>query len=278
MGTKFTKMHGCGNDYIYVDCTKEMLKNPAELALRWSDRRFGIGGDGLILICPSDSVDFRMEMYNVDGSLGAMCGNGIRCVAKFVYDKGLTDKTELAIETGSGIKYLELTTEDGKVVLVRVDMGMPETAAETIPVVGLGESVIGKDVEMAGQRWNMTCVSMGNPHAVVRCEDPALLELEKIGPEFENALIFPDRVNTEFIQVLSRKELNMRVWERGSGETLACGTGACASAYAAYINGLADEAVTVHLRGGDLKIEYNKESGHIFLTGPAEIVFEGEID
>ena len=278
MRTKFTKMHGCGNDYIYVDCTKEILKNPAELAVRWSDRRFGIGGDGLILICPSDCADFRMEMYNADGSLGAMCGNGIRCVAKFVYDKGLTDKTELAIETGSGIKYLKLSVEDGKVVLVRVDMGVPETAAGEIPVTGFGENVIGKEVDMAGQSWTMTCVSMGNPHAVVWTENPDILELEKIGPEFENAPMFPDRVNTEFIQIRNRSELKMRVWERGSGETLACGTGACASAYAAYINGLADETVIVHLRGGDLKIEYNKDSGHIFLTGPAEIVFEGEIE
>ncbi len=274
---KFTKMHGCGNDYIYVDCTREMLKNPGELALRLSDRRFGIGGDGLILICPSDRADFRMEMYNNDGSLGAMCGNGIRCVAKFVYDKGLTNKTRLAIDTDSGVKYLDLTVEDGKVVLVRVDMGIPETSAAAIPVTGMGENVIGKPVNIAGQEWTMTCVSMGNPHAVVWTDDPEKLDLEKIGPQFEHAPFFPDRVNTEFIQVVSPQELKMRVWERGAGETLACGTGTCAAAYAAYLNGLAGGSVIVHLRGGDLSIEYDRGSGHIFMTGPAVTVFEGEV-
>lgn len=279
MNTEFTKMHGCGNDYIYVDCTGGMPEDASGLAVRWSDRRFGIGGDGVILICASDCADFRMVMYNADGSTGAMCGNGIRCVGKFVYDKGLTDKTELEIETASGIKQLKLSVaEDGKVNFVRVDMGVPETAAESIPVSGLGESVIGRDVDIAGRTWNMTCVSMGNPHAVVLTEDPAALDLEKTGPVFENSEFFPDRVNTEFVRVLNKKELSMRVWERGSGETLACGTGACACAYAAFINGLSENAVTVHLRGGDLLVEYNEVSGHIFLTGPAVIVFEGKIE
>ena len=281
---KFTKMHGCGNDYVYVDCTEHMLANPSAAAIAVSDRHFGVGGDGLILICPSDKADFRMAMYNADGSEGSMCGNGIRCVAKFVYDKGLTDKTTLNIETKAGIKTLELTVENGKVSLVKVNMGMPDFRAEAVPVVGLGrdvpglgEGVIGQTVTVAGKPWTMTCLSMGNPHAVVWVDDVASLPLEQIGPAFEHAPYFPDRVNTEFVQVLNDREINMRVWERGSGETLACGTGACASVAACYLNGRTGTQVMVHLRGGDLAVELG-EDGCIYMTGPATTVFEGEIN
>ena len=281
---KFTKMHGCGNDYVYVDCTEHMLADPSAAAIAVSDRHFGVGGDGLILICPSDKADFRMAMYNADGSEGSMCGNGIRCVAKFVYDKGLTDKTTLNIETKAGIKALELTVENGKVSLVKVNMGMPDFRAEAVPVVGLGrevpglgEGVIGQTVTVAGKPWTMTCLSMGNPHAVVWVDDVASLPLEQIGPAFEHAPYFPDRVNTEFVQVLNDHEINMRVWERGSGETLACGTGATASAAAAHLCGLTGKTVTVHLRGGDLNIELGAD-GHAYMTGPATTVFEGEME
>ena len=281
---KFTKMHGCGNDYVYVDCTEHMLANPSAAAIAVSDRHFGVGGDGLILICPSDKADFRMAMYNADGSEGSMCGNGIRCVAKFVYDKGLTDKTTLNIETKAGIKTLELTVENGKVSLVKVNMGMPDFRAEAVPVVGLGrevpglgEGVVGQTVTVAGKPWTMTCLSMGNPHAVVWVDDVASLPLEQIGPAFEHAPYFPDRVNTEFVQVLNDHEIKMRVWERGSGETLACGTGACASVAACYLNGRTGTQVMVHLRGGDLAVELG-EDGCIYMTGPATTVFEGEIN
>ena len=273
---KFTKMHGCGNDYIYVDCTQQPLPDPNGVALKLSDRHFGIGSDGLILICPSDQADFRMAMYNSDGSEGAMCGNGIRCVAKFCYDKGLTDKTTISVETKGGLKYLDLTVEDGVVTWVKVDMGAPSVQADAIPVVGLGDPVIGQPVNVGGKKWVMTCVSMGNPHAVVWCDDVDGLEIEKIGPLFENHEMFPDRANTEFVKVLDRNNVQMRVWERGAGETLACGTGACATAYAAWRNGLCDRNVTVHLLGGDLNIEIT--DGSIFMTGPATTVFEGEID
>ena len=274
---KFTKMHGCGNDYVYVDCTQTMLSDPGAAAVKVSDRHFGIGGDGLILICPSERADFRMAMYNADGSEGAMCGNGIRCVAKYVYDKGLTDQTRITVETRAGIKTLDLTVENGKVSLVRVDMGIPNCAAEAIPVVGLGEYVVGRPIHVANQDWTMTCVSMGNPHAVVWAEDVEHLPLEQIGPQFEHHPMFPDRVNTEFVQILNDHELNMRVWERGSGETLACGTGACASVAAAYLNRRTGPAALVHLRGGDLQIELG-DDGHVYMTGPAATVFEGEIE
>lgn len=272
---KFTKMHGCGNDYVYVDCTKAMLKDPSAAAQALSDRHFGVGGDGLILICPSETADFRMAMYNADGSEGAMCGNGIRCVAKYVYDKGLTDKTRITVETKAGIKTLDLTVEEGKVSLVKVDMGLPNCNSEAIPVVGLGDFVVGRSVNVAGRDWTMTCVSMGNPHAVVWV-DSMNLPLEELGPQFEHHSMFPDRVNTEFVQILNDHEINMRVWERGSGETLACGTGACASVAATYLNRRTGSSVLVHLRGGDLMIEIG-DDGHIYMTGPATTVFEGEI-
>ncbi len=266
---KFTKMHGCGNDYVYVDCTKSMLEDPSAVAIDVSERHFGVGSDGLILICPSEKGDFRMRMFNADGSEGAMCGNGIRCVAKFVYDKGLTDKTRIAVETLGGMKYLDLMVEDGKVSRVRVDMGAPVLDAARIPVTGLGEQVVGKSVRVAGQDWTMTCVSMGNPHAVVWCADVQGLDIEKIGPQFEHHPMFPDRVNTEFVRVLDRHNVEMRVWERGSGETLACGTGACATAVACFLNGLTDRSVTVHLLGGALDIEVTE--GSVFMTGPAHM-------
>ena len=273
---KFTKMHGCGNDYVYVDCTKDMLKNPSAAAQAVSDRHFGVGGDGLILICPSKTADFRMAMYNADGSEGAMCGNGIRCVAKYVYDKGLTDKTRITVETKAGIKTLDLTVEEGKVSLVKVDMGLPNCNSEAIPVLGLGDFVVGRSVNVAGRDWTMTCVSMGNPHAVVWVDSMNDLPLEELGPQFEHHPMFPDRVNTEFVQILNDHEINMRVWERGSGETLACGTGACASVAATYLNRRTGSNVLVHLRGGDLMIEIG-DDGHIYMTGPATTVFEGEI-
>ncbi len=268
-------MHGCGNDYIYVDCTKEMLSDPGTAARQLSDRHFGIGSDGLILICPSAVADFRMAMYNSDGSEGAMCGNGIRCVAKFCYDKGLTDRTEIAIETKAGIKYIQMTVDQGKVTKARVDMGAPSTKAVDLPVVGLGDEVIGKTVHVGGRDWTMTCVSMGNPHAVVWCDDVTNLDIEKIGPCFHDHPMFPDHVNTEFVRILDRQNVQMRVWERGAGETWACGTGACATAVACCLNGLTERNVTVHLLGGDLEIEVTEDT--VFMTGPATTVFEGEV-
>lgn len=274
---KFTKMHGCGNDYVYVNCFKEQVADPSQLAIQVSDRHFGIGSDGLILICPSEQADFRMRMFNADGSEGKMCGNGVRCIAKYVYDYGLTDKTTISIETKGGIKYLELHVEDGKVQTVKVDMGEPILNAKEIPVDWNAEKMIGEKVTIDGQEYEMTCVSMGNPHAVVWVEDTASLPLEKIGPVFETHPMFPERVNTEFVQILNKKEVNMRVWERGSGETLACGTGACATAVACILNGKTEEEVVIHLLGGDLKIQYDKKTNHVFMTGPATTVFDGEI-
>ncbi|MCC8050195.1 MAG: diaminopimelate epimerase [Clostridiales bacterium] len=279
---KFTKMHGLGNDYVYVNCFKEQVENPSETAIRVSDRHFGIGSDGLILIRPSDKADFQMEMYNADGSLGAMCGNGIRCVAKYVYDYGLTGRTQISVETKSGIKYLDLTVEDGKVALVRVDMGAPILEPERIPVriggVSLAEKpIIGEGVSVGEDNFSITCVSMGNPHCIVPVKDVDGLEIEKIGPRFENHPMFPDRVNTEFVRVLDHDTVQMRVWERGSGETLACGTGACAVAVASALNGWTGNKVTVKLRGGDLQIEWDRGKNTVFMTGPATTVFEGEI-
>lgn len=274
---KFTKMQGIGNDYVYVNCLEEKVDHPEELAKLVSDRHFGIGSDGLILIKPSEVADFEMAMYNADGSRGEMCGNGIRCVAKYVYDRGLTDKTHISIETLAGIKYLELTVEKGQVSQVRVDMGEPELLAEKIPVISQQEKVIDVPITAGEKEYRMTCVSMGNPHCVVFMEDMEHLEIEKIGPLFENHELFPKRINTEFVKVIDRKTLQMRVWERGSGETLACGTGACATAVAAMLNGFCEDEVQIHLLGGDLTIEWNKESNHVFMTGPAEIVFDGEI-
>ena len=275
---KFTKMHGCGNDYVYVNCFKETIENPSEAAIKVSKRHFGVGSDGMILICPSEVADFQMKMYNADGSMGEMCGNGIRCVAKYVYDYGMTDKTHITIETGAGIKELDLTVEDGKVSMVRVDMGEPILEAAKIPVVSDKEQVINEPILVQGTEWKMTCVSMGNPHAVVFVADTKHLPIKDIGPCFENHKAFPNRTNTEFVQFISSKEINMRVWERGAGETWACGTGTCASVMACILNGYTDDKVLVHLLGGDLLIEYDRETNHIFMTGPASTVFEGEID
>lgn len=280
---RFTKMQGLGNDYVYVNCLKERIENPSETARAVSDRHFGIGSDGLILIRPSEAADFEMEMYNADGSGGEMCGNGIRCVAKYVYDNGLTDKTSISVETLGGIKYLDLTVENGKVALVRVDMGIPELRAEAIPILcetgeeENGRKVIREPIVVDGMEYQMTGVSMGNPHAVFFLEDVKGLDIEKIGPKFENHERFPKRINTEFVRVIDRETIEMRVWERGSGETLACGTGACAAAVAAILNGLAERRVTVRLLGGDLLIEWEEETGKVYMTGPAVTVFEGEI-
>ena len=274
---KFTKMHGLGNDYVYVNCFEESVENPSEAARYLSDRHTGIGSDGLILICPSDTADFEMRMYNADGSRSEMCGNGIRCVGKYVYDHGLTEKTSISVETLGGIKYLDLTVEDGQAVLIRVDMGEPELRADHIPVVCEAEErVINEAVTVDGREYRMTGVSMGNPHAVVFLEDIKGLDIEKIGPKFENHERFPNRINTEFVRVIDRETIEMRVWERGSGETMACGTGACAAAVASILNGLAERRVTVRLLGGDLLIEWDQETGKVYMTGPAVTVFEGE--
>ena len=278
---EFTKMQGLGNDYVYVNCLRETIKNPAEVSKFVSDRHFGIGSDGLIMICPSKVADFEMQMYNADGSRGEMCGNGIRCVAKYVYDYGLTDKTSISVETLGGIKYLDLTVEDGKVSLVKVDMGSPRLAPSQIPIVPENPEdtrIIDAPHEVEGKIYYMTGVSMGNPHTVVYVDDVKGLDLLKIGPSFENHKRFPERINTEFAHVLDRKTVEMRVWERGSGETLACGTGACAVAVASILNGLTEDRVTVKLLGGDLLIEWDKEADKVYMTGPAKVVFDGEID
>lgn len=274
---KFTKMQGLGNDYVYVNCFKEKIDNPPELARRISDRHFGVGSDGLIMINPSDKADFEMEMYNADGSRGEMCGNGIRCVAKYVYDYGLTDKTHISVETLGGIKYLDLTVEEGKVKMVKVDMGKPELEPLKIPVKASGDKAVDEPILVGGNEYRMTCVSMGNPHAVIfiGC-DVREFPLEEMGPKFENHERFPNRVNTEFVRVIDRRTAEMRVWERGSGETLACGTGACAVAVACALNGFTEDEVTVRLLGGDLQIRWDREKDTVFMTGPAEVVFDGE--
>lgn len=280
MKIKFTKMQGCGNDYVYVNCMDKLIDNPGRVSQYISDRHFGIGSDGLILICPSDVADFGMAMYNADGSEGKMCGNGVRCIAKYVYEYGLTDKEQITLETKSGIKYIDMDIEDGKVRMVKVDMGAPVLKPAEIPVKADSsmDSFINQPLNVNGRTFMVTCVSMGNPHAVVFIDDTKNLDIRKYGPEFETHPAFPEQVNTEFVQVISRSEINMRVWERGSGETLACGTGTCASVVACVLNGKTDEKVTVHLLGGDLLIEYNKDNGTVWMTGPAEIVFDGEIE
>lgn len=277
---KFTKMQGIGNDYVYVNCFEETIADPSAVARFVSDRHFGIGSDGLILVKPSDVADCEMDMYNLDGSQGAMCGNGIRCVAKFAYDHGIVRKKNITVNTKSGIKYLDLDIKDGKVSSVKVNMGSPILTAKMIPVVSDKEQVINQPLDVNGTVWNITAVSMGNPHAVTYMEDVNSLDIEKVGPMFENHINFPDRINTEFVKVIDRRTLQMRVWERGSGETLACGTGACAVAVASTLNGLVDEDVpiTVKLLGGDLQILWNRQENLVYMTGPATTVFEGEID
>ena len=275
---KFTKMQGIGNDYVYVNCFQEKVEHPEEVAVKVSDRHFGIGSDGLILIKPSDAADFEMEMYNADGSRGAMCGNGIRCVAKYVYDYGLTDKTTITVNTGSGMKTLELTVKDGKVSRVRVNMGTPQLEPEKIPMKAGESRVVDYPIQVGEKEYRITALSMGNPHAVTCIPDVNGLEIDKIGPLFEHHPLFPDRVNTEFIRVLDRHTVQMRVWERGSGETLACGTGACAVAVACILNGLTEDRVTVKLLGGELEIFWDREANQVYMTGPAAVVFDGEID
>lgn len=277
---RFTKMQGCGNDYVYVDGAKEQiaLEDKPELVRRLSDRHFGIGGDGVIFINPAKEADFEMEMYNADGSRSEMCGNGIRCVAKFVYDKGLTDKTSLSIVSCGKIKYIDLTVENNKVSLVKVNMGAPILEAGQVPVISKNNQVIDEEIEVEGKEYKMTCVSMGNPHAIVFMDNVADLEIEKIGPFFENHERFPNRTNTEFIRIIDDHTVEMRVWERGTGETLACGTGACATVVACVLNGLTKEEVTVKLLGGDLQIKWDREKNLVYMTGPAEIVFEGEVE
>jgi len=277
---KFTKMHGIGNDYVYVNCFEETVKDPSAVARFVSDRHFGIGSDGLILIRPSDIADCEMDMYNLDGSQGAMCGNGIRCVAKYVFDHGIADKTSISIATRSGIKYVDLTVKDGKASLVKVNMGSPILQAKQIPVVADTEQVIDSPITVNGREYHITAVSMGNPHAIVYMDDIDHMEIEKIGPSFENHINFPDRVNTEFVEVLDEHTVKMRVWERGSGETLACGTGACAVTVASVLNNKVDgsQPVTVKLLGGDLSISWNQEENLVYMTGPATTVFDGEID
>ncbi len=276
---KFSKMHGIGNDYVYVNCFKETVENPEAVSIFVSDRRFGIGSDGLILIMPSDKADFRMRIFNADGSEAMMCGNGTRCVGKYVYDHGMTDKTDITLETNSGIKYLKLFVKDGKVDSVTVDMGKAILKPREIPVDSDLDLFVAQPVEVAGKEYKITAVSMGNPHAIVYVDDVDSLDLEKIGSDFENHKLFPNRVNTEFIKVIDDKTLQMRVWERGSGETFACGTGACASVVSSVLNNYCkyDEEVLVHLRGGDLRITYRKD-GTVMMTGPATQVFDGEID
>lgn len=275
----FTKMHGCANDYVYIDCFQNDIQNYAELAIYLSDRHTGIGGDGVIYICPSDVADARMRMYNLDGSEGMMCGNGIRCVAKYVYDSGIAKKDVLHIETKSGIKICRVHVENGEVTTVTVDMGKAELVPAKIPVDFLGDTAVKEKITVLDKEYEVTCVSMGNPHCVIfQKEDVDDLDLTRIGPKFEHHPLFPERVNTEFVNVLPDGSLKMRVWERGSGETWACGTGSCATGVAACLNGFANknEDIVVHLRGGDLTIRYTDET--VFMTGAATTVFKGEIE
>ena len=273
---KFTKLHGCGNGYIYVNLFEETLDNPAEMAIKVSDHHFGIGSDGLITIGPSEVADFTMHIYNADGSEAEMCGNGVRCVGKYVYDHGLTAQTVVKVETGAGIMVLELNVENGKVATVRVDMGEPIFEPDKIPVVAEGTPVLMEPIVVGDKEWKMTCVSMGNPHAVVFVDDVKDFPIETYGPLFENHERFPKRTNTEFVKVVSPTEAYMRVWERGSAETWACGTGTCATVVACILNGVTERKVLVHLLGGDLVIEWDEETNHVFMTGPATEVFSGE--
>ncbi len=279
MKLKFTKMHGCGNDYIYFNCFEQQVADPEALSIRLSDRHFGIGGDGIVLICPSDVADAKMRMFNADGSEGKMCGNATRCIGKYMYEHGLISKPEMTLETLSGIKILKMTEQDGKIASVRVDMGKAILKPSEIPTRYEGDTAVSVPLTVDGTEYAVTCVSMGNPHCIVFVDqDVSTLDLPKIGPSFENHDMFPERINTEFIRVMDDHTLQMRVWERGSGETLACGTGACAAAVAAVLNGYCPkgEDITIHLIGGDLNICYTDEA--VFLTGPATTVFEGSIE
>lgn len=271
-------MHGLGNDYIYFNCFKEKIDNPSELSIKLSDRHFGVGGDGIVLIMPSEKCDFRMRMFNADGSEGKMCGNATRCIGKYVYEKGLTDKKELTLETLSGVKHLKLTVSNNVVEQVEVDMGKAIIKAKDVPVLSDKEEVINEVVEINNKTYSITCVSMGNPHCIVYVDNVDNLKLDEIGPKFEKDKMFPEQVNTEFVQVIDKNTLKMRVWERGSGETFACGTGACATVVASVLNNYCkkDEEITVKLLGGDLKIKYLSD-GTVNMTGPAEFVYEGRL-
>lgn len=278
---KFVKMEGCGNDYVYVNGFEEKISQEEKplLVQKLSDRHFGIGSDGVIFINPGKTAEFEMEMYNADGTRAEMCGNGIRCVAKFVYDYGLTNKTEITIESFGKVKYITLYLKDNKVEKVRVDMGEPEIIAKNVPAISDNEKIIDEEIIVGEKSYNMTCVSMGNPHAVVVIDEKLdSFDIESIGPLFENHERFPNRTNTEFINIIDRNNVNMRVWERGTGETLCCGTGCCATATAMVLLGHTDRKVTVHVIGGAVDIEWDEESNHIFMTGPARVSFEGEID
>ena len=274
---KFTKMHGLGNDYVYIDAINQKIENESSLAKFVSNRHFGIGSDGLILICKSDSADFKMRMFNSDGSEAEMCGNGIRCVGKFVYDKGLTDKTIVKIETLAGIKTLVLNTKDGKVETARVDKGEPILEAEKIPVISKEQPVKNLELEAENKKFKFTCVSMGNPHAITIVENTKEFDVEKYGKILEVDKAFPKKANIEFAQIIDKENIKMRVWERGAGETLACGTGACATAVACNLKGLTGRKVNIELLGGTLNIEWNEKDNHVYMTGPAVTVFDGEL-
>jgi diaminopimelate epimerase len=275
---KFTKMQGCGNDYIYVNCFEETVPDPSGTSIRLSDRHFGVGGDGLVLISPSDSADFDMDMYNADGSRSGMCGNAIRCVGKYVYDRGLTAKKVITVSTQTGVKTLWLDVQDGAVQTVRVCMGKPDFRPEAVPVAGEGDTFLQQDITVLGETWNVSAVSVGNPHCVTYVDDPYALDFERVGPAFENHPVFPARVNTEFIQVIDEHTLKMRVWERGSGETFACGTGASAALAVTAKLGLCANEADLILRGGTLHIEWDRETDLLYMTGPATFVFDGEVE
>ncbi len=272
---RFTKMEGCGNDYIYINCFEEEVKWPEALAVAMSERHFGVGADGLVLILPSETADFRMRMFNLDGSEGEMCGNAVRCIGKYVYERGMTKKEEISLETLGGIKYLKLHIQQEQVIAVTVDMGEPILEAEKIPVRSEKHPVIGEALRMLDREFDFTCVSMGNPHAVTFVENTQDFEVEKYGSLVECAPIFPNRTNTEFVQVIDRTHLAMRVWERGSGETMACGTGASAALVAAVLNGLCERKVRIQLLGGTLEIEWRESDNHVYMTGPARFSFDG---
>jgi diaminopimelate epimerase len=272
---KFTKMQGCGNDYVYINCFEETVENPNELAISMSERHFGVGSDGLVLICPADDADFRMRMFNSDGSEAEMCGNAIRCVGKYVYDRGLTTKTTISVITLAGLKILELNLKDGVVDTVRVDMGEPILEAVEIPVVSEKQPVIGEEIKALDKTFNFTCVSMGNPHAVTYVDDVKNFQVEKYGRVIEIDNHFPRKVNVEFVEKISDNYLKMRVWERGAGETWACGTGTCATVVATVLNGMCNRITEVELLGGNLTIEWNEENNHVYMTGPARYSFDG---
>lgn len=275
---KFTKMQGCGNDYIYVNAFEETVEDPSVAAVRLADRHFGVGGDGLVLIRPSERADFFMDMYNADGSRSQMCGNAIRCVGKYVYDRGMTDKTELTIDTLAGVKRLWLTVEDGSVRTVRVCMGAPDFATAVIPVADDAPTFLRRTILSQGRAWEISAVNTGNPHGVIFVDDPDTLPLEQIGPALEHHPVFPERANIEFIRALDRHTIRMRVWERGTGETLACGTGSCASLAVAARLGVTDDAADVILTGGTLHIEWDRRENLLYMTGPAEFVFDGTVE